>query len=639
LNGTVWLGSALNGLLALAAWWMDRRLARTAPLRPRIDPPARARTQRTVAPSASHGAVMILAMISGSVTFALQVLWNRAFAQVHENSMYSFSVIVAVVILALAIGGQLARIGLRRGIEPHRLLGGGWMAGGLAVVIGPWLFIRLSDGLSYLPAGSGWFGDAFELVRLAAALLLVPMALLGLGLPAVMEQAGRDVAGSVAGALLAGFVLPDSLGLWGGMMWLGALIAMAGLWQWFAAEKDRRRHVLGYALLAGWIISAFAFSAIDLPRVRLMAERGEALLSLAEGSHGITAVVGREGARRLKLNNFYSLGGTKATADERMQAHLPLLLHPNPQQVAFLGLGTGITAGGAPFHPVQELTVIELVPEVVTAARSFFGEANHQVLNDARTRVVHDDARHFLRGSGKRFDVIVGDLVVPWRQGEGALFTLEQFEAARLALKPGGLFCQWLPLFQLSETELNILIRTFLSVFPEAEVWRGDFSATDPALALVSRPRDFAIEENLVGRRLAEMKTDPVNPQLEAESVLWMHRVGVLKSGDLPAEETRLNTEDRPWIELLGPMLHAGGNRDTLFVGRRLQAWIAQVSRTTQERSAPLSQEAARGVIAGALFADLILCVDEENGRGAHAAQEKLKQTLPADSYRWFIAR
>jgi hypothetical protein len=62
----------------------------------------------------------VLALISGVATFALQVLWNRAFAQVHENSMYSFSVIVAVIIFALAIGAQLARLGLRRRVGPAR---------------------------------------------------------------------------------------------------------------------------------------------------------------------------------------------------------------------------------------------------------------------------------------------------------------------------------------------------------------------------------------------------------------------------------------------------------------------------------------------------------------------------------------
>ncbi len=54
-----------------------------------------------------------------------------------------------------------------------------------------------------------------------------------------------------------------------------------------------------------------------------------------------------------------------STGDERMQAHLPLLLHPSPRRVAFLGLGTGITAGAAVLHPVDDVTAVELIPEVV----------------------------------------------------------------------------------------------------------------------------------------------------------------------------------------------------------------------------------------------------------------------------------
>jgi hypothetical protein len=54
------------------------------------------------------------------------------------------------------------------------------------------------------------------------------------------------------------------------------------------------------------------------------------------------AVVAHEGNRRIKLNNFYVLGGTAAAGDERLQGHIPLLLHPRPERVAFLGLGTVI---------------------------------------------------------------------------------------------------------------------------------------------------------------------------------------------------------------------------------------------------------------------------------------------------------
>ena len=51
--------------------------------------------------------------------------------------------------------------------------------------------------------------------------------------------------------------------------------------------------------------------------------------------------------------------------------------------------------------------------------------------------------------AGKTYDVIVGDLFLPWRRGTALLYTVEQFEAAKARLAPGGLFAQWMPLYQM----------------------------------------------------------------------------------------------------------------------------------------------------------------------------------------------
>ncbi len=651
LTRSVWLCAAINGALSIAAWLLDRRMGPASSAPPSLLVGIKKdRSPKKATTPARHQTCGLLALISGVVTFALQVLWNRAFAQIHENSMYSFSVIVSVVIFSLALGAQLARLGLRRGIEPHRLIGGAWVISGLTVLTGPWLFLNLSNELSYLSASGGWTGHAFHLLGLAVAILLVPMALLGIGLPAIMEQAGRtsgddsaralgrllaaNITGSVVGALAAGFILPRWLGLWGSVLWLGGLVLAAGLWQWRRWADPGRQRKFGIILAACWLAALWPVSRVELPRVRLVSEQGEQLLALAEGAHGITAVVERRGSRRLKLNNHYGLGGTASTGDERMQAHLPLLLHPAPRQVAFLGLGTGITAGGALFHPVEQVTVMELVPEVVNASREYFRKTNHAVLEDAHARVVADDARNYLRGSREKFDVIVGDLVVPWRQGEGSLFTLEQFTAARSALAPGGLFCQWLPLFQLSETEVTILARTFLTVFPHAQVWRGDFSPTEPAIALIGTADDFKFDPEGVRRRLAEMQPDPSNPQLRSPDAFWMNFIGALEVSDLPATETRLNREDRPWVELLGPLLHAGGSEVTLFTGRRLQVWLNQVALRSQTRLPPLPEREAIAVEAGRVLAEMTLCLSENDRTGASAAQQRLRQMLPPETFR-----
>lgn len=638
LAGSVQLCAALNATLAFIALALDFRLAPTAPPATEAIAPAAAGQLDPWWPAA---------LLSGAGTFALQVLWNRAFAQIHENSLHAFAAIVATVILALAIGGQLARLALARAFHPRRLTGGAWCLAGLVVAASPWLFLAQSHQLAYAPAtGVAALG---HLLVLSSAVLLLPMLLLGVALPAIMEAAGREpgaspgrtlgrllaanTLGSILGALLAGYALPAALGLWRSVTWLGLLLVLAGVWLLVAHRWHRHRRGLGLALAVVALASFGPIAALDLPRVRLESDQGERLLALTESAHGVTAVVERDGSRRLKLNNHYGLGGTASTGDERFQAHLPLLLHPAPRRVAFLGLGTGISAGGATFHSVGQITVVELVPEVVAASRAFFGEANRRVLDDRRTRIVADDARNFLRGSGETFDVIVGDLVVPWRQGEGSLFTLEQFAAARRSLRPDGLFCQWLPLFQLDSAGFEILVRTFLTVFPHAELWRGDFSPTQPALALIGRADDTRSDLALIERRLPQLQPDPANPQLQHPANIWMSYVGPLAPADLSPTDLRLNREDRLWLELLGRPASTADSSTAPFVGRPLQAWLAALSARAAAREPSLREDHLAALSAGEALADFTQSLADDDRAGAATAYARLRERLPPAAF------
>jgi spermidine synthase len=98
---------------------------------------------------------------------------------------------------------------------------------------------------------------------------------------------------------------------------------------------------------------------------------------------------------------------------------------------------------------------------------------------------VLDDGRNFLRSTAARFDVVVADLFVPWQAGAASLWTREHFAAVRTRLAPGGLFCQWLPLYQLGAPEFETILAGFLDAFPRAALFRGDFYGRFPIAALV----------------------------------------------------------------------------------------------------------------------------------------------------------
>src|SRR5690606_18945868 len=127
------------------------------------------------------------------------------------------------------------------------------------------------------------------------------------------------------------------------------------------------------------------------------------------------------------------------------------------------------------------------------------------VADDRRVRLHAADARRFVAASDQRYDVIVADLFHPGRDGAGNLYAREHFEHVREHLAPGGLFAQWLPIYQLDDETLRVVLRTFAAVFDEAHVLLGIYSVEQPAIVLVGLAREhdgLAIDVDALARRL-----------------------------------------------------------------------------------------------------------------------------------------
>src|SRR5262249_5752502 len=103
------------------------------------------------------------------------------------------------------------------------------------------------------------------------------------------------------------------------------------------------------------------------------------------------------------------------------------------------------------------------------------------------------------------YDLIVGDLFLPWQVGTGRLYSVEQFRAARDALADGGELGQWVPGFQLTPEQVRVIVASFREAFPTAYLFRDDLSPDAPAFALIGF-RSGILDWDVVARRTAVLR-------------------------------------------------------------------------------------------------------------------------------------
>ena len=96
---------------------------------------------------------------------------------------------------------------------------------------------------------------------------------------------------------------------------------------------------------------------------------------------------------------------------------------------------------------------------------------NHNVIRDPRTRIVYDDARHYVLTTPEKYDIITSDPIHPWVKGIAPLYSVEYFEMCKRHLNPGGLVTQWVPLYESNVETVKSEIATFFEAFPHGSIW------------------------------------------------------------------------------------------------------------------------------------------------------------------------
>ena len=585
LSMTAALCAALNLVCAAAAWWAFARFrppTLSAATPPRLDQtPASGGTS-------PHRRLPLILMATGFLGIGYEVLAVRALRQVTENTVYTFALLLAVYLVGTALGAALLHRGLgaRAPGEAlrNRLLHG--LAGacllGMACL---WALIPLHAALRQ-SLGNGLPAALAAEAALALVVFGLPTLVMGALFSVLARQAagaglglgralGLNTLGAAAAPLLLVVVLLPAVGL------KFVLLSVAMGYLALSTRAALRTPPLWGLLLAGVAVALAAppLVTVDVPP-------GGQLISHAEGALGTVSVVeDADGVQRLHIDNRQQEGSSATALADGRQALLPLLLHPAPQRVLFLGLGTGVTAATATHDVAVQVEAVELLPEVVRAAASFTpalapGAARNS--SAARLTVQVADARRFVRTTATAYDVVVSDNFHPARSGSAALYTVEHFEAVKARLAPGGLFCQWLPLHQMDLATLRSIVRSYTAVDPQAFAMLATNSLDTPVVGLVAQRDGAPLQLSQVRQRLASARLQPgaADYGIQDEWAL----LGSLVAGPTAlqrwAQGAPLNTDDHPVVATLAPRTTyapTGLPRD------RLLHWLAQLAGDARE--------------------------------------------------------
>lgn len=127
-----------------------------------------------------------------------------------------------------------------------------------------------------------------------------------------------------------------------------------------------------------------------------------------------------------------------------MLVHVPLMVLAAPERVLLIGGGDGGALREIFKHPVREVTMVELDPQVVEVCRTQLPGLNAGAFDDPRLELLFEDGVAFVAGCERQFDSIIIDSTDPYPAGPGqALFSTSFYrDCRRLLGEPGVLVSQ-----------------------------------------------------------------------------------------------------------------------------------------------------------------------------------------------------
>ena len=564
VQNSVYLGVAINAMLGAIAFGLDRsQKAPASDLQQRMADESGISLQGEM-----WRTLLWTCALSGCCAMAYVVLWTRILVSFLGNSAYAFSVTLTTLLLGIAVGSFLCAAFMRRMKLSVNLFGLMQIGIGLSV-------IALLPAFGSLCGISKGFQAAFGIGRFWESLtgfilMIIPTILIGASFPLVARMCAAaesqspvypfSTIGALLGSLCTGFILIPLIGIHLSLLLIVGLHTVGGCV--FILRNAAKSQIFSGTAIGGVILTGgvglmgllWGDSPPFLKNGTFWTQRASDTLvgHIETVDANIAVFMDDQGIHRLYVDNDQVVDASRwGAVSHRIVAHLPLLLHPNPERGLVLGFGMGVTSHTVTQHDVR-VDAIENPKGLVKAAQKYFTDVNHNVLNSSLFNHAFNDERNYLLMTPNWYDVISIGTFHPLATSRGSnLYTTDFYRWCKRILTEDGIICQRIPLKRLPETHLKMILRTFIEVFPDTTIW---YKYTPDFAILIGTPERLKINY----QRFMERAQRPrVHEALVADALDGMSLLDSFMMGEKAvrayAGTGPIHTDNHPRLEFFHP--------------------------------------------------------------------------------------
>ena len=503
--------------------------------------------------------------LSGATALGAEVVWTRLLGYLLLGTVYVFAIILAVFLFGLALGSAAGSAMVKKVRAQNAL---GWSQIFLALGMA-WTAYAIVNSLPYwqddvLTTGDPWHMYFLDIKRVIYALLPAtlfwgasfPLACAAVAKPG--EDSGRaaggvyaaNTLGGIVGALLVSLWMIPAIGSYATLQVMLVTAALSGLVAIVPVMRKSFFSVAGVAaatlvaMVCAWTMDPIPGELIAYGR-RMAANKGFSQILYTKEGRNSSVAISRWNNGTVYVNVNGHVEATTEIFDmklQRMVGHLPALLHPNPKSVLGIGFGAGVSAGTFTRYPgIEHITVCEIEPVIPPASTKYFGDQDYRVALNPKTRIVFDDARHYLMTTTDKYDIIASDPLDVFIKGTAALYSREYFESVKRHLNPGGMFSLYVPLYETDEPTFRSELKTFFDAFPEGSVWANLRDGLGYDMVFLAQNGPLRINLDTVEAKYSAPEHEPVRQSLRD--------IGVNNLFDLFSTYTGNAKDMYPWVK------------------------------------------------------------------------------------------